>query len=38
MRWRGEVVAEAAVAAHGYFVVCAIVPPDPDPYVTVEPA
>jgi hypothetical protein len=36
MRWRGEVVAEAAVAAHGYFVLTAILPADPE--VTVEAA
>jgi hypothetical protein len=36
MRWRGEVVAEAAVAAHGYFVLTALLPADPE--VTVEGA
>jgi hypothetical protein len=36
MRWRGEIVAEASVAAHGYFVLTAILPADPE--VTVESA
>jgi hypothetical protein len=36
MRWNGDVVAEAAVAAHGYFVLTAILPSDPE--VTVEGA
>ena len=36
MRWRGEVVAEAPVAAHGYFVLTAILPADPE--FTVEAA
>jgi hypothetical protein len=36
MRWRDEVVAEATVAAHGYFVLTAILPADAE--VTVEAA
>jgi hypothetical protein len=36
MRWQGEVVAEATVAAHGYFVLAAILPVDAE--VTVEAA
>jgi len=36
MRWREDVVAEATVAAHGYFVLSAILPADAD--VTVESA
>jgi hypothetical protein len=36
MCWRGEVVAEAVVAAHGYFVLTAILPTDSE--VTVEAA
>jgi hypothetical protein len=35
MKWEDKVVAETAVAAHGYFVLAAIVPTDAQ--VTVEP-
>jgi hypothetical protein len=36
MLWRGEVVAETEVAAHGHFVLSAILPADAE--VTVEAA
>jgi hypothetical protein len=35
MRWQDEVVAETAVAAHGYFVISALLPRDAQ--ITVEP-
>jgi hypothetical protein len=38
MLWRGEVVAEAQVAAHGYVLLTAILPADVESGITVEAA